>query len=86
MTTFTHTRRIEIDAPDARAAFALERRLAHLRPTALGTGDRWVVELEDTDDRLDEVEAAVRHWLADLELGETTVRVDGAARTLEAPS
>jgi hypothetical protein len=83
MSTFRqHTRRIEIDAPDAPAAFALEKRLAHLRPTAIGAGLGWTVELEDGDDRVEEVEAAIRYWLRTIGLPATVMRVDGVARTV----
>ena len=69
-------KRIRIQAPDAAAAFALERRLAHLRPTAISVGLGWWVELEDTGDRLEEIEAAVRQWLREIDLRATAMRVD----------
>jgi hypothetical protein len=75
-----HPRKIEILAPDASAAFALEKRLAHLSPTAIGSGLSWSVDLEDGDDRLDEIEAAVQHWLRDSNLRSTVIRIDGAVR------
>ncbi len=83
MTTFTETsKRIRIAAPDARTAFALERRLTHLRPVAVGRGLNWYVELEDLDDRLDEITAAVEHWLREIGVGSTEMHVDGAVLTV----
>jgi hypothetical protein len=81
-----HPRKIEILAPDATAAFALEKRLAHLRPTAIGSGFGWSVELEDSDDRLDEIEAAVRQWLRASNLRSTVMRVDGTTKGISAQS
>jgi len=68
--------RVEIEAPSAGAAFALESRLAHLAPTAVGRGDRWVVELPTVGARED-LEAVVREWLARIGTEATTLRVDG---------
>jgi hypothetical protein len=75
-----HPRKIEILAPDASTAFALEKQLAHLSPTAIGSGLGWSVELEDSDDRLDEIQAAVKQWLRDGNLRSTVIRIDGAVR------
>lgn len=69
-------KRIRIQAPDAPAAFALERRLSHLRPTAISAGLGWSVELDDTEDRLEEIEAAVRQWLRQIDLRATVMRID----------
>jgi hypothetical protein len=81
-----HPRKIEIRAPGATAAFALEKRLAHLRPTAIGSGLGWSVELEDADDRLDEIEAAVRQWLRVSNLRSTVMCVDGTTKGISARS
>ena len=77
------TTRIHIAAPDAPAAFALEQRLSHLRPVTIGVDGDWTVELEDTDDRLEEIEAAVRHWLRERRLNATSITVNGLSRTVE---
>jgi len=80
MTTFVDTvKRIRIAAPDASTAFALEKRLAHLHPAAVGRGPDWCVELEDEDDRLDEITATVEHWLREIGAGSTEMHVDGVA-------
>jgi hypothetical protein len=77
---------IRVDAPDARSAFALEQRLAHLHPVTIGMRDRWYVEFEDYDDRVEEIEAAVRHWLVAQDLASTTMRAGNDAQTVvEAP-
>ena len=76
--------RIHIAAPDAPAAFALEQRLSHLRPVTIGVDGEWTVELEDSDDRLEEIEAAVRHWLRERRLNATSITVDGLSRTVQA--
>jgi hypothetical protein len=81
-----HPRKIEILTPGATAAFALERRLAHLRPTAIGSELGWSVELEDADDRIDEIEAAVRQWLRVSNMRSTVTRVDGTTRRISAQS
>jgi hypothetical protein len=78
------TRRIEIEAPDASAALALEQRLAHLRPAAIASGIGWVVALETDADRIDEIEAAVRHWLGEIDLRATFMRVGGEVTTVTA--
>ena len=73
---------IRIDAPDGDAAFALERRLAHLHACAVARHARWLVEVEDFDDQLEEIEAAVRHWLRTIGACSTVVHVDGERRTV----
>jgi hypothetical protein len=78
--------RIRIEAPDADSALGLERRLAHLTPTSVGHDGRWLVELDDDGDRLDEIVAAVRHWLGDSGLAKTAVHVDGVVRHVSAPT
>lgn len=71
--------KIEVLAPDAASALALEERLAHLAPTTVS--DRRThtsaVHLEGGDDVLDEVLVAMRHWLRDLGLRSTEVLVAG---------
>ena len=84
MTTVETSRRIRVDAPDAASAFALERRLAHLRPAAVGRGTDWCVELEDFDDRLDEITATVEHWLREIGIRSTQMHVDREAVTVVA--
>jgi hypothetical protein len=76
--------RIRIEAPDAAAALSLERRLAHLHPAAVGRGSSWCVELEDDDDRLDEITVTVEHWLRTVGARSTQMQVDGAVRTVTA--
>lgn len=71
---------IRIDAPNGPKALALERRLARLDPTAITRGDEWLVELDVDLEQADEVEAAVKQWLAEHLLDETTMYVDGAPR------
>jgi hypothetical protein len=78
--------RIRIEAPDAETALGLERRLAHLMPTSVAHDGRWLVELDDDGDRLDEILAAVKHWLGDVGLAKTVVHVDGTIRHVTAPS
>ncbi len=82
MTTVHAPTRIRIEAPDARAAFALERRLAPFHAFAVGRGLAWGVELDDYDDQIDEVAAAVRHWLRDTEHTSTLITVDDALLTI----
>lgn len=77
--------RIRIEAPDADSAMALERRLAHLTPTTVGRDGDWLVELVDDGERLDEILAAVKHWLGEAGLAKTTVHVDGTIRHVTAP-
>lgn len=79
-----NTARIHIDAPDAASALVLERRLAHLHPVAVGRGSAWCVELQDADDRIEEIAATVEHWLRAGGMGSTQMRVDGAVRTITA--
>jgi hypothetical protein len=79
-------RRIEIAAPDGPSAFALEQRLQHLKPVTVGVDWDWTVELEDDEDRLEEIEAAVRHWLRTEHLASTTMRVDAQRQTIDAAS
>ena len=74
-----HPTWIEIAAPDGARALALEQRLAHMRAAAIARGRSWSVEVEDDDDRLDEVVASVRHWLREQRLQTTTITVDGTA-------
>jgi hypothetical protein len=74
--------RVRIEAPDAASAFALEKRLSHLRPTSIGRRDGWLVELEDNGDHLDEIIAAVRHWLAERSLRETTLVFEGTTQSI----
>ena len=85
MTRIEHeATRIHIAAPDGPAAFALERRLSHLRPVTIGVEGDWTVELVDDDERLEEIEAAVRHWLTERGLGATTITVDGLPHPITA--
>lgn len=87
MTTFATSTWIRVDAPDATTAFALEKRLAHLHPTAIGRGPNWCVELEDFDhDRFDEITAAVEHWLLETGVRSTRMHVDGVVLTVAAYS
>ncbi len=87
MTTFVEqSARIRVDAPDARAAFTLERRLAHLHPAAIGYGLDWRVEIPDAGDRLEEIEAAIHHWLGECGVRSTQLHVDGTVRTIAAPA
>ncbi len=83
-TTSKASIRIRIEAPDAETALGLERRLAHLRPTSVGHGGRWLVELDDDEDRLDEILTAVKHWLGDSGLAKTAVHVNGTVRHVTA--
>ena len=62
MTTAAETW-IRVEAPDAPTAFALERRVVHLHPSVVGRRGAWSVEIPDRDDRIGEIEAAVRYWL-----------------------
>jgi hypothetical protein len=78
--------RVYIEAPDAPSAFALEKRLSHLRPTSVGHRDGWIVELEDDGDHLDEIVAAVRHWLGECSLDETTLLFDGTTQSIRRES
>lgn len=78
MTKIHAPARVSISAPDASAALLLEKRLVHLHPSAVGHGPSWSVHLEDSDDRLDEIEATVAHWLRDVGAPATEITVDGA--------
>jgi hypothetical protein len=85
VTTLETSRRIRVEAPDAPTAFALEQRLAHLHPAVVGRGTDWCVELEDFDDRLDEITATVEHWLRELGIRSTQMHVDRDLTTVVAP-
>lgn len=76
--------RVRIEAPDALTAFELERRLVFWRPTAIARHDRWFVELETDETRLDELGVAVKHWLADERIAETVLHTDNRARHVRA--
>lgn len=73
---------IRVAAPDATSAFALEQRLAHLHPSAVGRGTDWCVEFEDFDDRIEEIEAGIHHWLREIGLRSTVLTVNGEATTV----
>jgi hypothetical protein len=73
--------RLRIEAPDAPSAFLLERRLAHLRPSAVAHGEDWSVELTCGQEEVDEVEAVVKHWLRESGAPATTIEIDGGKRT-----
>jgi hypothetical protein len=75
---------IRIEAPDAITAFALERRLVHLHPSAVGRRGTWVVEIEDFDDRGDEIEAAIRYWLRGTGRESATVHVGDVQKVVRA--
>jgi hypothetical protein len=72
--------RVRIAAPDALAALDLEQRLAHMEAVALGTRAGWHVELEDDEDRSEEIEATIRHWLRDTGRWATLLTVDHSTR------
>jgi hypothetical protein len=83
MRTLQDTERVRVDAPTAAAALRLERRLAHLAPTAVSVESAWWVEIPDVDeDRVDEIVAAVQHWLDAEEIDETVLRLDHEARRI----
>jgi hypothetical protein len=82
MATVITPLKVAVAAPDAATAFMLERRLAHLAPTVVGRGDEWTVELEADESRLDEIEAAVRRWLWEEALPETTLVAGDRTRRL----
>lgn len=82
MTTVHAPTRIRVEVPDARAAFALERRLAPFHAFVVGRGPAWGVELDDYDEQFDEVAAAVCHWLRDTERSSTVIRVGDVLRTI----
>src|SRR5690348_2642019 len=75
---------IRVEAPDAASAFALEQRLAHLHPSAVGRGTRWCVEFEDFDDRRGEIEAGIRHWLQEIGVRSTVLSSNGEVTTVTA--
>jgi len=81
MTSFAIEQKIHIDAPDAKAAFALERRLAHLHASAVCVHEQWAVELHSSEDQLDEIEAVVRHWLRDSGRHKAVIAVAGGQTT-----
>lgn len=85
MTATKADSRVCIDAPDGPAALALEKRIAHLTPTAIAHGDQWVVVIESVED-VSELEASVRSWLRELGAGETHMRVDGRDVRVRAPA
>jgi hypothetical protein len=76
--------RIRIEAPNGDTALILERRLSHLSPTTVSSGALWQVELDDDGDRLDEILAAVKHWLAECEIEATAVHVGTKTRHVAA--
>jgi hypothetical protein len=83
--TYVETARVRVDAPDAATALRLERRIAHLAPTAVSVGAKWWVEIPDVGvDALPELVAAVEDWLAEEELPETELHQDGTTRTIAA--
>ena len=63
MTLTTRLHDIVIEAPDGASALALEHRLANLRPVTISRDNAWVVEIDGVESP-DEVESAVRSWLA----------------------
>jgi hypothetical protein len=75
---------IRIEAPDALTAFALERRLVHLHPSVVGRRGTWTVEIEDFDDRIGEIEAAVRYWLRGTGRESAVVRVGDEQKLVQA--
>jgi hypothetical protein len=77
-----HTSWIVVEAPDASAALALEKRLAHLGACAVSRDRQWSVELEDGDGRLDEIVAVVRDWLRERELRTTLVTAGRVTQTV----
>lgn len=83
MSTQMIERRIHIPAPTAEAAFALERRLAYLHAGAVCSYGDWAVELHDTSDQLEEIEAAVRHWLRDRGEHGTILEINGEPHSVE---
>ena len=74
--------RVDVNAPTGPAAFVLEKRLGHLSAVAVKDRHGWRVELVDVGDRLEEVEAAVRHWLGEIGSTSTAVLIDGKPRTI----
>lgn len=87
MTSATQTPTwIRVEAPDAITAFALERRLVHLHPSVVGRRGSWTVEIEDFDDRLGEIEAAIRYWLRGTGRESALVRIGEEQRVVRAES
>jgi hypothetical protein len=76
---------IRIEAPDGPRALALERRLSHLHASAVARHGRWTVEIEDLDDRLEEVEAAVRQWLRMIGAPAACMHIGDVTRTVMLP-
>jgi hypothetical protein len=73
-------RTIRIEAPTSAAASQLVRDLVAFAPTDLvPLGDeRWEVRVEDSsEEELDAVLRAVARWVADCQLNETRVLIDG---------
>jgi hypothetical protein len=75
---------IRVEAPDAASAFALEQRLAHLHPSAVGRGRRWCVEFEDFDERREEIEAGIRYWLQEIGVRSTVLYMNKEMKTVTA--
>lgn len=71
-----HAISVEIEAPDGAAALALEQRLAHLAPTTVARGRRWVVEVPGATSA-EELGVVVREWLDEIGEPATTMLVDG---------
>jgi hypothetical protein len=74
-------RTIRIEVPTSAAASQLVRDLVAFAPTDLvPLGDeRWEVRVEDSsEEELDAVLHAVARWVADCQLDETRVLIDGA--------
>lgn len=74
--------RVRIEAPDARTAFVLERRLRHLHPIAVGRGRCWEVDVEEFEGVENELVAAICDWLQDVRHPYTTLWVDGRPRSV----
>ena len=73
-------RTIRIEAPTSAAASQLVRDLVAFAPTDLVplADERWEVRVEDSsEEELDAVLHAVARWLADCQLRETRVLIDG---------
>jgi len=68
---------VDVHAPTGPAAFALEKRLAHLSAVAIQDRYGWRVELVDVGDRVEEIEAAVRHWLGEIGSTWTMALING---------
>ena len=83
MTTLVHDHRIHIAAPSASAAFALERRLAHLHASAVCVHGEWSIELHDQADTIAEIEGAVRDWLHAGHAEHAVVEIDGRREAIE---